>query len=375
MAYRELLTYARANTHKDAPGLAKIRFLRVNNGGSIAYDHFLSLAQAHGLEAPLVRKVMYFLWAYRDDRIRRFVCERIADQSGRWRIDQLVNKANSDFFEEMLQSGTATKARSNFEYFLVETKIFDPTAPAVHLELEDGWFEQAALAAAQHEDDPIIRAELLANPIKFLEDRGWLGLLNWNGSSATMSSPLLTSDSAPLEDAEFEVSPASASTSFDWNRSGPSASGKKTTTAKIDLIARERANASHFLLEKILADLARGKKLAPKYNQNIDLYFDSPKGSVLAEIKSCNDTNFHAQLRKAVSQLLEYKFVYTHLFASSPTLLLIMETSPPKEKTWLADYTQSLGIILAWKNHSSQEIVTRSEIPSSLAGILVQIPT
>src|SRR5580692_6588467 len=113
MPYAGLLAHSKANTHRDAPSLLKRRFLRVSRSGVISYDYFLSLLATHPLESPFVRKVMYFLWAYRDERIRSFICERIADQSGRWRVPQLLNKANSKVFERWLQPSTARKARSN----------------------------------------------------------------------------------------------------------------------------------------------------------------------------------------------------------------------------------------------------------------------
>jgi hypothetical protein len=163
MSYADLLAYARLNTHKDAPGLISKRYLTVERDGTIAYDHFLSLAATHGLESPLVRKVMYFLWAYRDERIRQFICEKIADKNGQWRTTALLNKANAAFFERWLQSSTARKARSNFEFYLIETRIFDPKSRTINLDLNDGWLQQAAIAAAQHEDDARLREELLGS--------------------------------------------------------------------------------------------------------------------------------------------------------------------------------------------------------------------
>jgi hypothetical protein len=371
MQYPALLKHARTYTHKDAPGLASQRFLLVNKDGSIAYDHFLSLVASHGLNTALVRKVMYFLWIYRDDRIRCFICERVAEQNGRWNISQLLNKKNAKFFEKWLQPTSAEKARSNFERFLVETKIYNPAKRTLHLELDDGWLEQAAIAAAQHERDDSIREELLADPIAFLARRGWLGILNDDDAvSSRRPSPLLLTDSLPLEDKTIEIEVSGTSASSDWDRHSPTSSGKANTTANIDLIARERANISHFSLEKMLADLAKGADLSPKYNQNIDLYFETPDGSVLVEIKSCSDNNFHSQVRKAISQLFEYRFVYKNLFGPEIAMLLLMETAPPREKKWLVDYAFSLGIILAWADVRKKTIVTTSSLPKSLSRLI-----
>jgi hypothetical protein len=139
MPYGTLLAYANRHTHKDAPGLIAKRFLLLASDNTITYDHFLSLAAVHPLGSPFIRKIMYFLWAYRDERIRRFVCEVIADASGRWRINELRRKSNANFFHQWLAASTARKARSNYEFFLAETNIVDLKARTVDLDLGDGW--------------------------------------------------------------------------------------------------------------------------------------------------------------------------------------------------------------------------------------------
>jgi hypothetical protein len=376
MSYRTLLQFARGNTHKDAPGLIRNRYLLINSDQTIAYDHFLSLAKTHGLTSPLVRKVMYFLWAYRDERIRRFVCEEISNKSGKWQVRKLVRKETASFFEKWLQPSTARKARSNFEFFLVETGIFNPQLKTVHLERDDGWLEQAAIAAAQHERDPVEREELLANPIQFLRNRNWLGLINFDPAiDDDEPAPILVLDTPPLEDLTISTEIVEGPSASDWNRPEPSSSGRKSTTANIDLVARERASKSHHSLERLLAELAKKAGRAPRFNQNIDMFFDADTESVLAEIKSCTDSNFHGQVRKAISQLFEYRFLYKKLFKEDTTLLLVLETKPPKEKAWLVGYARSLGILMAWKNESSDAIITTCEVPAALTNVVSQIET
>ncbi|TPQ26609.1 hypothetical protein C2U70_31440 [Bradyrhizobium guangdongense] len=368
MKYGALLKFARANTNRDAPGLVSKRFLLLNKDGSIAYDYFLSLVSAYGIGEPLTRKVMYFLWAYRDERIRRFVCERIADKNGVWRIRQLLKLSNLSFFTKWLGPGAAKKARSNFYRFLVETNLYDQDGAAIHLELDDGWLGHAAIAAAQHEPDPLLRDELLLDPVAFLRRRSWLGLLN--GGDSTHLSPLLSIAAGPLEDNTIRTTPSSSSNSLEWNRTKPTASGKATAVINVDMVARERATLSHFLLEKALVHEVKSQGLSPRYNQNIDLFFNTPNGSVLVEVKSCTDSNFHSQFRKAVSQLFEYRFLYKHLLKPKTSMLLLMETSPPKGKEWLVDYAASMEIILAWKSPLSGRIGTSADVPSSLQSIL-----
>ena len=100
------------------------------------------------------------------------------------------------------------------------------------------------------------------------------------------------------------------------------------------------------------------------------MYFDTPHGTVLAEIKSAKGRNYHSQIRKGVSQLFEYRFVYGAVVGTSPTLVLVMETHPQRSKGWLADYLDSLDITLAWKDPASSKLVSTRSIPPALKGIV-----
>ena len=61
-----------------------------------------------------------------------------------------------------------------------------------------------------------------------------------------------------------------------------------------------------------------------KSNANIDMFFDVGEETVLAEMKSCTDSNFHSQLRKGVSQLFEYRYLYKSQLQAKVILLLLM---------------------------------------------------
>lgn len=370
MPYDQLLSYARANTLDAAPGLIRKRFILVDDDETIMYDRFLQLVSERGIDSHFIRKIMYFVWAYRDERIRGFICERVADRRGKWRRTQLVNKANADFFEEWLVPGSARKARSNIEFFLKEAGIFDPTERSIHLELHDGWLTEAAVVAAQHERDPVTRRKLLNDPRDFLIQRRWTGLVNATDDELRGAELPETDDPSPLEDDSITVTPATMSSGRSWDRDRPRHTGRRSTTALIDLVARERASKAHHMLEKLTAEAARSLKYDPKYNEHIDMYFDTPHGTVLAEIKSANGRNYHSQIRKGVSQLFEYRFVYGAVVGTSPTLVLVMETHPQRSKDWLADYLDSLDITLAWKDPASSKLVSTRSIPPALKGIV-----
>src|SRR5581483_7027560 len=111
MRYADLLAFAATDTHPDAPGLIAKRFLLLDASDRIVYDRFLSLVNAEGIDSPRVRKVMYLVWALRDERVRRFIVEKVAGRDGKWKVSALRNKGNATFLEEWLNAASAKKAR------------------------------------------------------------------------------------------------------------------------------------------------------------------------------------------------------------------------------------------------------------------------
>lgn len=103
----------------------------------------------------------------------------------------------------------------------METGIYDAKSRTVHLDLDDGWLEQAAIAAAQHESDPLEREELLTDPIAFLIKRGWLGLLNTTDEKLPTISPILSTVSTPLEDDTIKTKPSASPSANDWDWPAP----------------------------------------------------------------------------------------------------------------------------------------------------------
>jgi len=371
MAYNELLDYAARHTHADAPGLLAKRFLLLDPNNVIVYDRFLSLASTEGLDSPRVRKVMYLVWALRDERVRRFISERVASRDGKWRISALRNKANSRFLEEWLQPSSAKKARSNIEFFLQETGIYDPTGPGtIHLELGDAWLPEAMQVAAQHEPDPAIRAAMTAAPAEFLVSRGWHGLVNATpeelGSVRGGPSP----EADPLEDAVIEMPRGRPGPGRPWAPPEPRAGRRRGGTFQVNHVAHERASRAHQLLERLMAEAAASRRYEPLHNENIDLYFETPTGTVLAEIKSCHRNNVHSQIRRGVSQLLEYRYFYRDLLGHTVSPVLVIETPLPRDKAWLVEFLGTLGITLIWKEPEGARLVTAATIPDSLRGLV-----
>jgi hypothetical protein len=366
MRFDALRSFARTHAHPDAPGLIRKRFLLMD-GERIVHDAFLSLVKREGIDSPIVRKTMLFVWAYRDDRIRRFILERVANQNGKWSVAKLINKANADFFEQWYTG--STKARSNFEYFCDETGIFDKTTNRIHLELGDNWLEDAARVASQHEQNPELRRRLLSNPYKFLVDQNWNALVNATVDELGLLKPEAIYDSDADEDIAIDDVDPRPGKGKTWARNKPKSSDKKSTQALINIVARERANQSHYAIEKALASLITKAGHDPKATESIDLYFETNAGSVLIEVKSCTENNIHAQIRKAVSQVFEYRFLYAKQLVQPVQLAIAIETAPDPLKRWLVKYLEGLNVAVAWLNEKTGQFETTSKVPDILSGI------
>jgi len=366
MSYSELRNYAQRETHVDIAAILRQRFLLVENN-IITYDLFLSLANSDGIDTPRFRKIIYFSWCFRDHRVREFICKRIASPDGHWDINQLVNKANSNFFTEFFKLRTAIKARSNIENFLCEIGIFDRYNRQIHLELDDGWLLDAMQVAAQHERSAAHRRAMVNDPIDFLVVRGWCGLVNATKEELLDLTGSIVSGTEPLEDEAISLSTTSESRT--WDRQAPRHSSCKSTSTVIDLVAHERASSAHHLLEQLTAAAARSLGYVPLYNDQIDMHFLTPYGHVLAEMKSCHRGNLHSQVRRGVSQLFEYRFVYRENLGNDVVPALIIETQPTREHRWLIEYVESIGILLAWKDE--RRLVTTVNIPTALNGVIL----
>jgi len=281
--------------------------------------------------------------------------------------NQLVNKANYDFFTQFFAYQTAIKTRSNIENFLFEIGIFDRANRQIHLELDDGWLADAMRVAAQHERSAAHYRAMINDPIRFLVERGWHGLTDATVEELLGLTDSIVSDTEPLEDKAISL-PATSESRI-WNRQAPRYSSLQPAPTVIDLVTRERASSVHYLLEQLTANAIRSQGYEPRYNDHIDMHFSTPHGHVLAEMKSCHHGNLHSQVRRGISQLLEYQFIYRKSLGNHVILVLIIETQPISDHCWLIEYTESIGILLAWKDGS--QLVTTSNIPTALNGVVL----
>ncbi len=372
MAYSELLSLAQTHTNDVVPGLLRARFLLVE-GDRVVYDRFLSLALNEGPSSPRVRKVMFLLWALRDGRLRGFILDRVADAKGKWRASQLANKANASYFTQWLQPGSSAKARSNIEFFLSEAGIYRQATRSIDLDYEDGWLAEAMVIASQHATSRTAEAAILRDPVGFLFDNGLHGLASLTSAdreAASMNQPVATDAVGDERAAAWAAEPAAMR---DWTPRVINPGQTSKSAASLDPVLLERANAAHLALEQAVAHLALGLGLQPRCNVSLDMVIETETGHALLEMKSCTHKNFHAQVRRAVSQLLEYRFVYRDDLGGDVTLAIVAEVAPPRTKQWLVDYVDSLGIILSWRRPGERLLATSVPVPRPLEGIVVRV--
>jgi hypothetical protein len=114
----------------------------------------------------------------------------------------------------------------------------------------------------------------------------------------------------------------------------------------IDDAARERAEGAHRMLTNLVAARIRKAGSIPKSNQFVDLSAAMPRGFYLFEMKSTTDKNVHGQIRRAISQLYEYRYLQD---LPEAKLVVVIENPPPQEKRWIIDYVvKDRNILIAW---------------------------
>lgn len=123
-----------------------------------------------------------------------------------------------------------------------------------------------------------------------------------------------------------------------------------------DPIALERANYQHYLLERLIKDLCSERDAVCQFNRHIDLLARFGSTTVVFEMKSCRDFSIRAQVRRAVSQLLEYRYLYRSKLGGDVRLCAVIERRPRKTAEWLEGYLDSLKIGLIWKNDEDQRL-------------------
>lgn len=328
---------------------AQGRYLTTKNG-LVIRDRLVDLVHEEGKLTDRVRLVMYFLFMFRDRRYRTFLCEVVGKNRGRW--DTSVFRRHQTAY---FRHAGGHKAFTNLRQFLFQIGVLREDDLTVHIpELQD-WFPAAAEVAAGSLKDDSARKSFLANPYGFLIRYRINALLNATADDLVGLEIRLpdeeTEDLLPSIELEGGVQKIDKADFKNWNRLPPA---ERTDQGRYqitnDPAAFERANYQHYVLEKILAALCRRHNMTAQTNRHIDLVATLGPTSILFEMKSCTEAGVRAQLRRAVSQLLEYRYLYQAKLGSEVRLCAVVERRPRKSAEWLLGYLTHLGIGLIWKN-------------------------
>ncbi|MDO8294388.1 MAG: DNA adenine methylase [Gallionella sp.] len=105
----------------------------------------------------------------------------------------------------------------------------------------------------------------------------------------------------------------------------------------IDAQKMERANQIHWKLIDSKSAFLDARQLEPLANEHIDLFAADDGDIILYEMKSVDSEsgNLLAQVRKAVAQLYEYRYIYEEPKAR---LCIVTNYEITKKDDWLIDY-------------------------------------
>lgn len=114
----------------------------------------------------------------------------------------------------------------------------------------------------------------------------------------------------------------------------------------VDTARTERANAAHEALRLRVANNASRAGYRVRPGGYIDICVVKPGRVVIFEVKSATETNYISQVRAAVAQLYEYRYVQR---LPDAELCLAIETPPSPEHSWIVDYLiRDRGIYLLY---------------------------
>lgn len=117
----------------------------------------------------------------------------------------------------------------------------------------------------------------------------------------------------------------------------PKISDAKVISVDVDLQKLERANNIHYKLVSSKAAYLQKLGYFPQENKHIDLYTSSGKNTVFYEMKSINvgNKNFLPQVRKAISQLYEYRYIFNEPKAKA---CIVTNAEISSKDKWVYDY-------------------------------------
>jgi len=106
---------------------------------------------------------------------------------------------------------------------------------------------------------------------------------------------------------------------------------------EIDSAKTDRANLIHHKLVTAKAGFLEEREFPARQNESVDLYSESKGDTVLYEMKSISDSNFVTQVRRAISQLYEYRYVFG---VAGARLCVVTNKYPEAHARWYLNYLQ-----------------------------------
>ncbi|TAM82173.1 MAG: hypothetical protein EPN47_09500 [Acidobacteria bacterium] len=114
----------------------------------------------------------------------------------------------------------------------------------------------------------------------------------------------------------------------------------------VDANSRERANASHTMLTRLVAAKIRAAGAIPKCNALVDLAAEVGGNDYFFEMKSTTDGNSRSQVRRAIAQLYEYRYLQK---SPAAQIVVVIERPLPTELNWMVDYVvNDRRLLIAW---------------------------
>lgn len=194
--------------------------------------------------------------------------------------------------------------------------------------------------------------------------------------SLTLPMQILTALSDDIDDVEIVLTEAPIGTippavrsfpdlrSYQTNQPRAFASSGNTVDSFETIIRREKANREHARISNMLAALLRLKYEDVFENAFIDLLVNTENQSFIFEIKSNNNRNVLSQIRKAIAQLYEYRYLSK---LTQAVLCIVLQQKPHQD--WFIDYLfNDREIFICWLVDD-----VRLECPEQCHAILSQI--
>jgi hypothetical protein len=136
-----------------------------------------------------------------------------------------------------------------------------------------------------------------------------------------------------------------------------------------DVVEAERSDLQHWRLEKSIVDLCVASQHEPLSNRHIDILCNFGHTSVVFEVKTCPPYDIAGPLRRAVIQLLQYRYLYRDGLKPTVKLCIVSERRPRGGCEWLVGYLEHLSIGLIWRNDADDDL-NCTEFTKELSGDL-----